>query len=261
MAAEPSTEGGSPSGSSTSPGTRSMDSKPFSTASEPGLTRHRTRKPCARRARTTACPTKPVAPVTKTRVHARSVARGHAIFAARCGAPTSYHGACRGVRAVFSCAVAAPLFPSVAVTAAASTWSQTVDARCATRSPPATCRATSSWSDRAIGAPSQGRRLPARDRRHVEPMTADTIFDIASAHQGGGHHAVRARGSWTTGKLDLTPRSASYLKEFTPPPSSGSRFARPDALRGHARHPALARRDGAEASRRRRGCRRRRGPR
>ena len=44
-----------------------MDSKPLRSCSEPGRTRQRTRKPCARSARIDGLPTKPVPPVTKMR--------------------------------------------------------------------------------------------------------------------------------------------------------------------------------------------------
>src|SRR5262249_58777096 len=66
-ALQPSTEAGSVSGFSTSPGTRSIDSKPWRSRSEPWRTSARTRKPWATRARMTCFPTKPVPPVTKMR--------------------------------------------------------------------------------------------------------------------------------------------------------------------------------------------------
>ena len=63
----PSAQAASPSGCRTSPGTRSMDSNPRRSLSEPGRTRQRTRKPRLASARTTFLPTKPVPPVTKMR--------------------------------------------------------------------------------------------------------------------------------------------------------------------------------------------------
>src|SRR5262245_21935034 len=176
MAEQPSTEAGSASGSRTSPGTRSMDSKPLSAVSEPGRTRHRTRKPWANSARTTACPTKPVAPVTKIRCM-----RGDRSMQARDfpGGPARrprYDGSMLWRAAAFLAALL--LLPALAA-ADSLDWSDldraALDAVAAGDAPGAVILV--GQGDRILYRKAVGSRAVAPA---TEPMTTDTIFDIAS---------------------------------------------------------------------------------
>ncbi len=222
MAAHPSAEAASPSGRSTSPGTLSIDSKPRSWPSEPGLTRQRTRKPWFASARTTCLPTKPVAPVTNTRGMAvRIVAQR--ITASSEGAVCIMY-ACSGARSrCSSWRSASPGFPPSPTPspAAADAWtppplwpevdSAARDAVAAGEVPGAVILV--GRGDRVLYRKALGSRalVPA-----TEVMTVDTIFDVASLTK-----VVATMPAvlllWEQGRVDLEAPLGRYLKEFNTP--------------------------------------------
>src|SRR3990167_2600169 len=217
IAAQPSTDPARASGSSTSPGTRSMASNPRRSASDPGRTRQRTRKLWARRARITDLPTKPVPPVTKIRfIMRRIVARPQPKFFRGCGAWSRYHGrmprhSMRLALALLCLAVAAP----AAALGGALEWTAlgeaVRDAVSAGDLPGAVVLV--GQDDRVLYRKAFGSRAvtPA-----VEPMTLETVFDIASLTKVvATTPAVLAL--WEQGKIDLDAPLGRYLHEFAGP--------------------------------------------
>ena len=201
-----------------------MDSKPLRSCSEPGRTRQRTRKPCARSARMTALPTKPVPPVTNTRCATRRiVARAGAPRFSRGGVPTSpYHRAMRVSRdrapGPACCLLPRPWWsrppsPSRPRRSPGSSVDEAVRDSVAASESPGRGAARRARAIRSCTARSSA---GARPFPHPELMTADTIFDIASLTKVVATTPSVLR-LWEMGKVDLNAPLGRYLKEFDTP--------------------------------------------